>query len=80
MTSDDWILVSRAAKKSSKGQKDKVRPAPLNFYGTYRLCRHYLARQWCPTGDHCCFAHGETERAAWEEERKKRRLLYSHHY
>ncbi|XP_022780315.1 probable helicase with zinc finger domain isoform X1 [Stylophora pistillata] len=71
-TSDDWIVVSRATKKSSKRPKDKIRPAPLNVYGAYHLCRIYLTQKRCPIGDECCFAHSETERVAWEEERKKR--------
>lgn len=59
-------------KQSSKKQSDGIRPRPLEVYGAYRLCTHYVLRGACPSGNsECRFAHSQAERKAWEEERAK---------
>lgn len=63
--------VSKATAKFANKRGDGIRPRPKNVYGAFRLCRHYIIRRSCPSGDQCCFAHSEAEKIAWEDDRKK---------
>ena len=49
------------------------RPRPLGFDRPFQLCSHFKAGR-CTKVD-CTFAHGETERAAWEAERGAANML-----
>jgi hypothetical protein len=49
------------------------RARPLGFDRPFRLCKYFKAGR-CTKVD-CTFAHGETERAAWEAERGAANML-----
>ena len=51
--------------------KSAIRPRPTGALGSYQLCWQFERRQTCSRGQKCTFAHGENERIAWEEDRKK---------
>ncbi|XP_068760491.1 3'-5' exoribonuclease HELZ2-like isoform X4 [Montipora capricornis] len=51
--------------------KSAIRPRPTWVLGSYQLCWQFKRRQTCSGGQKCTFAHGENERIAWEEDRKK---------